>query len=114
MSFLSGAVYAQDVVVGVNVVNPRRASIADQNAVFDQLQAAHVQVIRCGISNDDFLCASALFLMSAPACAQQVVVGVNTVAARRFFGTRTRSMWSDASAPRTSSGEDDDSSVQLA
>jgi hypothetical protein len=42
-------VYAQDVVVGVNVVNPMRASVADQNAVFDQLQAAHVQVIRgCG------------------------------------------------------------------
>ena len=44
---------AQDVVVGVNVVNPMRASVADQNAVFDQLQAAHVHVIRCGISNDD-------------------------------------------------------------
>jgi hypothetical protein len=42
------AVDAQDVVVGVNVVNPMRASVADQNAVFDQLQAAHVQVIRCG------------------------------------------------------------------
>jgi hypothetical protein len=50
---LSGAAYAQDVVVGVNVVNPMRASVADQNAVFDQLQAAHVHVIRCGISNDD-------------------------------------------------------------
>ena len=49
----SSAVYAQDVVVGVNVVNPMRASVADQNAVFDQLQAAHVQVIRCSISNDD-------------------------------------------------------------
>jgi hypothetical protein len=53
VALLSGAVYAQDVVVGVNVVNPMRASVADQNAVFDQLQAAHVQVIRCGISNDD-------------------------------------------------------------
>jgi hypothetical protein len=53
VTLLSGAVYAQDVVVGVNVVNPMRASVADQNAVFDQLQAAHVQVIRCGISNDD-------------------------------------------------------------
>jgi hypothetical protein len=53
VTLLSSAVYAQDVVVGVNVVNPMRASVADQNAVFDQLQAAHVQVIRCGISNDD-------------------------------------------------------------
>jgi hypothetical protein len=40
-------------VVGVNVVNPMRASAANQNAVFDQLQAAGVHVIRCGISNDD-------------------------------------------------------------
>jgi hypothetical protein len=44
---------AQDVVVGVNVVNPMRASVADQNDVLSQLQAAHVHVIRCGISNDD-------------------------------------------------------------
>jgi hypothetical protein len=44
---------AQDVVVGVNVVNPMRASVADQNAVFNQLEAAHVHVIRCGISNHD-------------------------------------------------------------
>lgn len=42
-----------EVVVGVNVVNPMRASIADQDAVLDQLQAANVHVIRCGISNDD-------------------------------------------------------------
>jgi hypothetical protein len=46
-------VRAQDVVVGVNVVNPMRASIADQNAALTQLEAAHVHVIRCGISNDD-------------------------------------------------------------
>jgi hypothetical protein len=44
---------AQEVVVGVNVVNPMRASVADQNAVFSQLEAAHVHVIRCGISNDE-------------------------------------------------------------
>jgi hypothetical protein len=50
---LSGPVRAEDVVVGVNVVNPMRASLADQNALFDQLQAAGVHVIRCGISNDD-------------------------------------------------------------
>jgi len=50
---LLGAVRAQDVVVGVNVVNPMRASVSDQNAVLSQLEAAHVRVIRCGISNDD-------------------------------------------------------------
>jgi hypothetical protein len=44
---------AQDMVVGVNVVNPMRASVADQNALFAQLKAAHVSVIRCGISNDE-------------------------------------------------------------
>jgi hypothetical protein len=44
---------AQDMVVGVNVVNPMRASVADQNTLFGQLKAAEVHVIRCGISNDD-------------------------------------------------------------
>src|SRR6202034_318429 len=44
---------AQDMVVGVNVVNPMRASVADQNALLGQLEAAQVRVIRCGISNDD-------------------------------------------------------------
>ena len=44
---------AQEMVVGVNVVNPMRASVANQNALLDQLQAASVHVIRCGISNDD-------------------------------------------------------------
>jgi hypothetical protein len=51
--FSLGLVRAQDAVIGVNVVNPMRASIADQNAVLGQLEAAHVHVIRCGISNDD-------------------------------------------------------------
>jgi hypothetical protein len=46
------AARAQNVVVGVNVVNPMRASVADQNAVFAQLHAAGVHVIRCGISPD--------------------------------------------------------------
>jgi hypothetical protein len=50
---LAGVARAQSVVVGVNVVNPMRASVADQNAVFSQLEAAHVHVVRCGISNDD-------------------------------------------------------------
>ena len=44
---------AQEMIVGVNVVNPMRASIADQNALLAQLKAAGVRVIRCGISNDD-------------------------------------------------------------
>jgi hypothetical protein len=44
---------AQEIVVGVNVVNPMRASLADQNALLSQLKAAEVRVIRCGISNDD-------------------------------------------------------------
>jgi len=44
---------AQDMVVGVNVVNPMRASVADQNALLSQLKAAQVRVIRCGISHDD-------------------------------------------------------------
>ena len=50
---LSGAVDAQNFVVGVNVVNPMRSSVADQNDLFNQLEAAHVHVIRCGISNDE-------------------------------------------------------------
>jgi hypothetical protein len=49
---LSTPARAQDVVVGVNVVNPMRASVADQNTVFAQLHAAGVHVIRCGISTD--------------------------------------------------------------
>src|SRR5580692_7600997 len=44
---------AQEMVVGVNVVNPMRASVADQNTLFSQLKAAQVRVIRCGISHDD-------------------------------------------------------------
>jgi hypothetical protein len=44
---------AQDMVVGVNVVNPMRASVADQNTLLSQLKAAQVRVIRCGISDDN-------------------------------------------------------------
>src|SRR5271169_7147212 len=44
---------AQDMVVGVNVVNPMRASVAGQNILLSQLKAVQVRVIRCGISNDD-------------------------------------------------------------
>ncbi len=39
----------QSVVVGINVVNPARAHIDDQNALLNQLAEAHVRVIRCGI-----------------------------------------------------------------
>jgi hypothetical protein len=45
--------HAQEMVVGVNVVNPLRASVADQNTLLAQLKAADVRVIRCGISNDE-------------------------------------------------------------
>ncbi len=44
---------AQEMVVGVNVVNPMRASVANQNTLLSQLKAAQVHVIRCGISDDD-------------------------------------------------------------
>jgi hypothetical protein len=43
----------EDMVVGVNVVNPMRSSVADQNTLLSQLKAAQVRIIRCGISNDD-------------------------------------------------------------
>jgi hypothetical protein len=39
--------------VGVNVVNPMRASVANQNALIDQLKAAHVRLIRAPLSPDD-------------------------------------------------------------
>ncbi len=39
-------------VVGVNVVNPMRASVADQNVLLSQLKTAQVRVIRGGISDD--------------------------------------------------------------
>jgi hypothetical protein len=43
---------AADFVVGVNVVNPLRASVADQDALIAQLKAAGVRVIRCGVTPD--------------------------------------------------------------
>jgi hypothetical protein len=53
----SGTASAQNrtpgVVVGVNIVNPMRASVVDQDAAFAQLEAAGVKVIRCGITADD-------------------------------------------------------------
>ena len=52
LSRLSAAAQTKDVIVGVNVVNPLRASVADQNAVLSQLHAAGVHVIRCGITSD--------------------------------------------------------------
>ncbi len=54
ISFLAPArTPAQEMVVGANVVNPMRASVAGQNTLLSQLKAAKVLVIRCGISNDD-------------------------------------------------------------
>src|SRR5579863_9795038 len=44
---------SSDVVVGINMTNPNRLSVAQQNAMLDQMKAAGVRVIRCGISNDD-------------------------------------------------------------
>ncbi len=52
--FLAPAgVRAREIVIGVNVVNSMRASVADQDTLLRQLKAARVRVIRCGISNDD-------------------------------------------------------------
>jgi len=45
--------HAQEMIVGVNVVNPLRAHVPDQNTLLAQLKAADVRVIRCGISNDE-------------------------------------------------------------
>ncbi len=50
---LCASLHAQEMVVGVNVVNPMRASVADQNTLLGQLKAGGVRVIRCGISDDD-------------------------------------------------------------
>jgi hypothetical protein len=54
ISLLVGTpLHALEMIVGVNVVNPMRASVADQNVLLTQLKAAEVRVIRCGISNDE-------------------------------------------------------------
>lgn len=47
------AVLAQSVVVGVNVVNPLRASKAQQDAILGELNRAGVRVIRAGVTADD-------------------------------------------------------------
>jgi hypothetical protein len=47
------AANAAQVVVGINMTNPNRLSVADQNTMLDAMQAAGVRVIRCGIENDD-------------------------------------------------------------
>jgi hypothetical protein len=52
LSSLFDIAQAQSVVIGVNAVNPLRASVADQNALIAQLKTAHVRIIRCGISSD--------------------------------------------------------------
>src|ERR1700679_232766 len=43
---------AQEVVVGVNVINPLRAKVAEQEALISQHADAHVRVIRCSITPD--------------------------------------------------------------
>lgn len=43
---------AATLVTGVNIVNPQRASLDDQNALIAQLHAAGVRVVRCGITDD--------------------------------------------------------------
>jgi len=50
---LLAPVQAADLVVDVNVVNPMRASVVDQNAVIGQLKAASVRVIRAILTPDD-------------------------------------------------------------
>jgi hypothetical protein len=47
------AAQTRDAVVGVNVVNPTRASVADQNATIDELKAAHVRLIRAPVPPED-------------------------------------------------------------
>ena len=48
-----GAAQTAEFVVGVNVVNPMRATVADQNATIGQLKAAGVRVIGASITPDD-------------------------------------------------------------
>jgi hypothetical protein len=48
-----GAPQSEDFVLGVNIVNALRASVADQNAVIAQLKAAGVRVVRAGVTPDD-------------------------------------------------------------
>jgi hypothetical protein len=52
-AFVFTAAPAGNSVVGVNVVNPLRASLADQDAIIAQLKAAHVRVIRSPLTPDD-------------------------------------------------------------
>jgi len=51
--FIVGPAQAANLVVGVNLDNPMRANVADQNAMISALKAAGVYVIRAGISPDD-------------------------------------------------------------
>lgn len=39
--------------MGVNAVNPLRASVADQDVIISRFNTAGVHVIRCGITADD-------------------------------------------------------------
>jgi hypothetical protein len=52
-ALVSTAAPAENSVIGVNVVNPLRANLADQDAIIAQLKAAHVRVIRSPLTPDD-------------------------------------------------------------
>jgi hypothetical protein len=41
------------VVVGINMVNPGRFKVEQQNAMLSEMKKAGVRVIRCGVSPDD-------------------------------------------------------------
>ncbi len=51
--FILNAAPAGNLVVGANVVNPLRASVADQNILIGELKAAHVPMIRAPLTPDD-------------------------------------------------------------
>jgi hypothetical protein len=52
-AILIASTQAAVLLVGMNVVNPLRASIANQNAMIGQLKAARVRVIRAPLTPDD-------------------------------------------------------------
>ncbi len=56
-TLVAGAVFGQPqnprLVTGMNVVNPMRAGLADQNALIAQLKAANVHVIRAWLAPED-------------------------------------------------------------
>ncbi len=49
---VGGLAHAGALVTGVNIVNPLRASAAEQTALIGQLKAENVRVVRCGLTAD--------------------------------------------------------------